>query len=123
MPPQQIQALFCQHFNCPPAEYEIRMLRKSLYWHARVLAPLVRAIKPNFFAEDLKFIRHLATSTETRELAVDQFNFRDANRANANFWRTMLKIRVSGRKAGRIASALLTENRSSPCSAHPATLL
>ena len=47
--------LFCQRFHCPLSEYEDRAFRKCLYWHARMLAPVVRRLKPDFFAEDLKF--------------------------------------------------------------------
>lgn len=109
MPTQRLQMLFCERFHCPAAEYEHRMFRKSLYWHARLLAPLLPSLKADFFALDLQFVRYLGESTGPREVVVDLLNFRDANLGRGNFWRTALKLRVSGRKAGRLAQELFAE--------------
>jgi hypothetical protein len=87
------------------------MFRKCLYWHARWLAPLVRRLKPDFFAEDFKFIRYLGSSIGLREAGADLLNFRDANLGKPSFWRTTLKICVSGRKAGRLAQQLCAADR------------
>jgi hypothetical protein len=56
---QNFQVLVCQRFHCPTSEYEERVFRKCLYWHARLLAPVVRRLKSDFFTEDFKFIRYL----------------------------------------------------------------
>ncbi len=111
MATQQFQVLVCQRFNCPPSQYEERVFRKCLYWHARLLAPVVRRVKPDFFAKDLKFIRYLGASSSMREAGVDLLNFRDVNLGNPSFWRTGLKIRVSGRKASSLAHQLFAEER------------
>jgi hypothetical protein len=105
------QLLLCQHFNCPPSDYEEEVFRRCLYWHARLLAPLVRRVMPDFFMEDFKFIRYLGDSTGLREVNADLMNYRDANLGNPNFWRTGLKIRVSGRKASRLAQLLFAAER------------
>src|SRR6266853_1154354 len=105
------QNLFCQRFNCPPSANEERALKKCLYWHARVLAPLVRKLNPDLFAEDFKFIRYLGAATDLREVSVDVLNFRDVNRGNPSFLRISLRIRVSGRKATQLAHQLFTEAR------------
>ncbi len=67
---------------------------------------MVRRLSPDFFSEDFKFIRYLGESTGLREVGADLLSFRDANVGKPNFWRTTLKIRVSGRKAGRLARRL-----------------
>ena len=103
--------LLCQRFNCPASEYEELVFRKCLYWHARLLAPVVRRLKPDFFAEDFKFIGYLGASTDMREVSADLMNFRDANLGRPRFWRTALKIRVSGRKASRLAQQLFAAHR------------
>jgi hypothetical protein len=59
-----------------------------------------------FFVEDFKFIRYLGASADLRDTRADLMNFRDANLGQPVFWRTTLKIRVSGRKAGRLAQQL-----------------
>jgi len=108
---QNFQLLACQRFNCPPSEYEERVFRRCLYWHARLLAPVGRRLKPDFFVEDLKFIRYLGQSTGFREVGVDLLNFRAANLGKPSLWRTGLKIRVSGRKASRLAQQLFAAER------------
>ena len=111
MATQQFQLLVCQRFHCPPSEYEARAFRECLYWHARLLAPVLRRLKPDFFAEDFKFIRYLGASIGLREAGVDLMNFHDVNLGKPSFWRTSLKIRVSGRRAARLARQLFTEER------------
>jgi hypothetical protein len=76
-----------------------------------LLAPVVRRLKPEFFTEDFKFIRYLGESTGVREISADLMNFRDANLGKPSFWRTGLKIRVSGRKANRLAQRLFAAER------------
>jgi hypothetical protein len=108
---QQFQLLFCQRFRCPASEYEARAFRKCLYWRARLLATAVRMLNPDFFAENFTFIRYLGESTGLREVGVDLLNFRAANLGKPRFWRTGLKIRVSGRKASRLAHELFGAER------------
>ena len=118
MPKQEFQLLVCQRFNCPASEYEERVFRKCLYWHARLLAPVMRMLKPEFFVEDFKFIRYLDASTGLREVSADLMNFRDANSGEPSFWRTTLKIRVSGRKARSMAKQLFAANKKANLRTH-----
>ena len=106
MATQPFQSLFCQRFGCPASAYEPRAFRRCLYWHAKLLAPVLLRLNPGFFAEDFKFIHNLGESTGVRETDVDVLNFRDVNLGNPSFWRTGLRIRVSGRKASRLAREL-----------------
>ncbi len=111
MAQQEFRALFCQAFNCPPSEYEERAFRKCLYWHARLVAPLLRPLSPHFFEEDFKFIRYLGASTGLRDANVDLLNFRDLNLGRPTFWRTSLKLRVSGRKASSLVQRFFAKSR------------
>ena len=108
---QQFQVLFCQRFRCPPEKYAKRAFRKCLYWHAKLLVPVLRRLNPGFFAEDFKFIRNLGESTGVRDADVDVLNFHDVNSGNPSFWRTGWGIRVSGRKASRLAHELFRAAR------------
>ena len=89
-----------------------------MYWHARLLAPVVRRLNPDIFTEDFKFIRYLGESTGLRETSADLMNFRDANLGKPSFWRTGLKIRVSGRKASRLAQQLFAADREANLPTH-----
>ncbi len=94
------------------------MFRKCLYWHARWLVPVVRKLKPDFFAEDYKFIRYLGAATGVRDADVDVLNFRDVNLGNSGFWRTDLRIRVSGRRASRLVHELFGAEREAAFRTH-----
>lgn len=100
--------MFCHRFNCPASEYEEMAFRACLYWHARPLAPVLRRMKPDFFAEDFRFIRYLGEATSVREAKANAADFRDTNLARPSFWRSRLKIRVSGRKATGLAYELFS---------------
>jgi hypothetical protein len=105
---QPFQSLYCERFNCPPSEYEERVFKSCLYWHAKLLAPLILRLKPHFFELDFKFIRQLGKSAGFREILEDRNNFRHANNANHSFWRITCRMRVSGPKATRLARELFS---------------
>ena len=112
MPDQpQLQILCCSRFKCTPSEYEDKAFNKCLYWHARLLAPFVRLLAPDFFAEDYKFIRYFGAATDFKDARIDALNFQEANRGNPGMWRTGFKIRVSGRKASRLARRLFPNQK------------
>jgi hypothetical protein len=105
---REFKSLFCQHFNCPVSSYEDRAFTELLYRHARPVAPCIRKFRPGFFLEDFKFIRYLADATDLREARAAAADFQDANAAKSNFWRTRLRLRVSGLKASRLAGLLFS---------------
>ena len=84
-----------------------------MYTHAKPLASLVRKLQPAFFNEDFKFIDYLGEATDLREVSAYAADFQDANFARRGFWRTRLRIRVSGRKATRLAQRLFSQSRQS----------
>src|SRR5258708_4716008 len=103
---QQFQDLFCRQFNCSPSDYEERAFRQLLYQHAKVVAPVVRKLSRDLFADDFRFIRALGDATDLREANVAAGNFQSVNISRRNFWRTILKMRVSGAKATTLAQQL-----------------
>jgi len=105
---QDFKTRFCQHFNCPACSYEDRAFRALLYRHARPVAFCINALRPEFFAEDFKFIRYLADATDLREARAAAADFQDANAARRSFWRGRLRLRVSGLKASRLAVLLFS---------------
>lgn len=106
--PSQFQSLFCQRFHCDLAEFEERAFRQCLYWHARLLAPLLQRLRPGFFDKDFKFIRYLGAATDWEEAKVDINNFCLVNIGESSLSRQDLRLRVSGRKASRLARELLS---------------
>jgi hypothetical protein len=108
---KQFQVLFCRRFQCPAQEYEKQAFGKCLYWHAKPLAPVLRILNPEFFRRDYGFIRYLGEAPDMRDVKAAASSFRNENRRNPSFLRTGLRIRVSGRKAVRLARRLFAEER------------
>jgi hypothetical protein len=106
---QEFKTLFCEAFNCPPAEYEERAFRMCLPWYARWLAPVFRKANADFFAEDFRFLRYLGAATDGREANAEVMAFQDTNRAKGSFLRIGLRIRVSGRIAAGLAQQLFPD--------------
>ena len=107
MATNSFKSLFCERFGCPAEDYEERAFRQLLYWHARLLAPMVRVFKPDYFTEDFHFIRYLGEARDARQAKVDVLDFKDFERKNWRWLHSGLKIRVSHRKARRLALQLL----------------
>jgi hypothetical protein len=98
--------LFCRHFDCPCSHYEKAAFRELLYGHAKLVAPVIASLRMACFAEDFRFVRDLGEATDLREAMACVADFQVANIASRRVWRTTLKLRVSGRKATRLAQQL-----------------
>ena len=105
------ERLFCERFGYLYTQYENRAFRELLHGHAKIIAVALRRLKPNFFAEDLKFIRYLGQATDLRDANASVADFQESNAASRNFWRRVMKIRVSGRKATELARPLFARRR------------
>lgn len=107
-PTPTLKSIFCRQFNCPPSEYEDRIFKKLLYRHARPLAGLVRKLNPDFFKEDIKFLHYLGEAEDYFEAAASIADFRGANVSRGHNLRRFLRIRVSGRLAGRLVKNIFS---------------
>jgi hypothetical protein len=105
---RQLNLLFCEQFGCPAADYVHRAFQHCLYLHAKPVAPLLLKVSPRFFLEDFKFMADLGHATTMHEAKADWLDFNDANSGPGNFWRATFKLRVSGRKAMRLAGELFS---------------
>jgi len=103
---QPLKAVFCGRFDCSPEHFEQLAFRHCLPGHARILAPLVLRFAPRFFQADLQLIRDLGNVSDWRSARAEILIFQE-DAANATFLRRTLRIRVSGRKAARLAGSLL----------------
>jgi hypothetical protein len=101
--PPKFAELFCSRFRCTTSAYQRRAFSELLYARARPIAPVLRVIKPSWFAEDLKFIRELGEATDLREALSCAATFQTINASSGNLLRRWLKIRVSGFKASLLA--------------------
>lgn len=102
----QLKARFSRQFRCSESDYERRALRRCLYWHARLLAPLLMLINPSIFDLDRRLIHYLGEVTERRDAMREVLSFQDTNMAKPTFARRWLRGRASGRKAKALAEQL-----------------
>ncbi len=108
MAQREFKVLFCERFDYPPSEFENRAFKELLYWHAKLLGPVIRKFSQDFFDEDFRFIQYLGDASSLREAKANAADFKDANAARRSFWRTGLRIRVSGMKATKLAHRLFS---------------
>ncbi len=93
--------LYCETQGIAPERYTDVVLSRCLYPHARLVAPLVRFLWPNYFAADLDFVRSVGRLRRFREFSyeVEEFAHHPANRG---FWRLSANVRVSSRALRRM---------------------
>jgi hypothetical protein len=109
IPARDLRSAFCERFKCPPSEFEERALRRCLYLPAKLTAPLLRLYDQDWFKADLLFLRDLgnAKSWEQIMAELDAYHFRE--HLHPGFARMKLRLRVSARKANRMAFGLFSK--------------
>ena len=103
---RDLKSLFRERFKCPPSEYEKRALRKCLYFHAGMIAPLLRLLKPRGFERDRVFIDDLGKAENWQAVMEEVGALRCQDAFRPQFMRKTLRLRVSGRKAATLADKL-----------------
>ena len=103
---RDLKSFFCEHFKCPFSEFEDRAFRKCLYFHARLLAPFLLRLNPGCFDRDRVFIRYFGDAKNWEDVATEIIALHDQDRLKPRFMRTALRLRVSGRKANKLAAKL-----------------
>ncbi len=98
--------LYCEQNGLKPEEYEAVVLNRSLYPHARLLAPFVRMLWADHFAADIDFVRNVARLRRFREFAFESEEFAH-HPANRGFWRLTVNLRISSRTLRRLVRATL----------------
>jgi hypothetical protein len=99
-------ALYCDKHGIKPEEYDAVVLKRSLYPHARLLAPLLRALWPEYFTADLDFVRSVGRLRRFREFNYEAEEFAH-HPANRGFWRLNVNMRVSSRALRRMVRVTL----------------
>ncbi len=113
------QAAFCEQFRCLPAEYERVLLGRVFYFHARLLAPFLRWLNPDFFEEDLAIVRDLADMTNPEIIGSELSFFHGRNVRDTNWVRKTFLLRVSAGKLRRICIRVCKHMAASSSSVAP----
>ncbi|MFI5356170.1 MAG: hypothetical protein ACHQ4G_02420 [Opitutales bacterium] len=97
---------YCTKNAIPASEFERHLLRRVLYPHARLLAPILLVLHSEYLAADHDFIRGVERLTLYHEFfsaSVDYVH----HPANRGFLRRQCKIRISSDRLRRIVRATL----------------
>lgn len=92
---------YCAQHGLRMEDYEAVVVKQALYGHARVIAPLLKMIWPDYFAADEEFVQNVGRLTRMRDFIHESEEFVH-HPANHGFWRSFLYVRVSARKLRRI---------------------
>ncbi|MGD0815111.1 MAG: hypothetical protein ABSA83_16040 [Verrucomicrobiota bacterium] len=79
------------------------MFQKCLYLHARLMAPLLRRLKPDYFDRDLRFAHYFGNAKDWQEATAEIVSLCYEDHIQPRFARNTLRLRVSGRKANELA--------------------
>jgi hypothetical protein len=109
---RDLRSLFCERFTCSPAEFEKRAFRKCLYLQARIIAPLLCWLNPGCFERDFLFIYYFGNSRNWPKVTAEVVALHCQDRLHPRFARNALRLRISGRKANKLAVMLFPPNPS-----------
>lgn len=111
--------MYCEHSGLPPDQFHRAVLRRTLYPHARLLAPLIRFFKPSFFVADYDFVEGVGRVVNRRTFRLEVGDFQSCLE-NRRFSRRVLRLRVSvGRMAGLVERVLREDTTSATNFLHP----
>jgi hypothetical protein len=106
MPESTFAEIYCQRHNLLATDFENEVLLRTLYPHARLLAPLCQGLDSNHFASDIDLIRAVGRLRRLRDFADEAKDFAH-HPANRGFWHTQLRVRVSTKRLRLLVKATL----------------
>ena len=108
MPPTFAE-LHCSQQGIAPGDFNRVVLRRSLYPHARLIAHLVEAMEPDYFAADQDFVSAVGALRRVRDFPaeVSEFIHHPDNRRPV---RQHLKIRLSTSRLKRLFKSALEKS-------------
>ena len=109
---RELRSLFCEQFNCAPADFERRMFWKCLYLHAKVVAPVFSLLLPGLFERDHHFIRNFGNAKDWKDIKSELIALHYEDRFQPRFLRKALRLRICRRKAQQMAARLFRAGNS-----------
>lgn len=101
---QQFRTLYCDYHHLPEEQFEETLLQRSLYPHARWLAPLLTLFHPLYFSTDRVTIQQIGRARQSRQWEEEVRDFRSLAE-NRLFPRKVLRLRISLTRLKRELSA------------------
>jgi hypothetical protein len=89
---------FCAITGTRAEMFDRKLFKKSLYAHARIVAPFLLKFRPEMFREDFEAIRELAMVDCPEIFAMEVNRFHGRNKRDRSILRQLFLIRVSGKR-------------------------
>ncbi|MCU0792684.1 MAG: hypothetical protein MUE42_07500 [Opitutaceae bacterium] len=105
--------LYCEQNQIEASEYERHVLRRSLYPHARLLAPILRLLWLQHFAADVDLVRSAASVRRVRDL-MPETDAHAYHPANVGALRQFFRLRASTTRLHRLVRATLHAGDAAP---------
>jgi hypothetical protein len=100
--PNDFRKQFATYAHCAPEQFTSKVFWRVLYFHAIPVACLIRLVVPDFFRLDLETIERVGQTENGREFTRDLDRFRYLNGEKHSLLRSLLFIRISGKKLVRL---------------------
>lgn len=102
-------ARFCEQRKIDPKDFDAAVLRETMYFHSRLLAPLIQSIWPRHFVADYDFIHGVSQVRRFREFFTEAEDYAH-HPENQGFLRVSLNLRISSRRMRRLVREVLHPN-------------
>ena len=125
-PSKTFRDLFCEHFACPPEEFEQRVFWRCLHRRTLPLAALIYFLNRDFFKRDFDTIRQLGVSRRPGEFQKEVEDYYFGMRSYGNLLQQSFRVRISGQRLMRLerivrhATADSADSAASPAPPPPA---
>jgi len=102
--------LYCEQNQIGPEAYQASVLKRALYPHARLLAPVIRVLWSDHFAADIDLVRSVAAVRRVRDVHAETDTF-SYHPANVGTLRTFFRLRSSSTRLHHIVRETLHAGR------------
>jgi hypothetical protein len=99
--PKDFRTLYCEQRGCAYEDFEEHLFWRALFPHAWLVAPVLRWLFPGFFRLDFETLERVGQTFDRREFAQDIDRYVFLSRGLHSVLRSLLLIRVSGRRLMR----------------------
>ncbi len=110
----EFRQLFSEKRGVDAEQFERKLFYKCLFRHALPFAWLLQRCDKDFFDEDFGMLRDVASARNTDEVICEVNRFFGRNARDKSFLRTVLFLRVSGKRVLRTYRALLKDGKNVP---------
>jgi hypothetical protein len=107
----EFRQLFSEKWGVEAEQFEGKLFYKCLFRHALPFVWLLQKCDKNFFHEDFGMLRDVASARNTDEVICEVNRFFGRNARDKSFLRTVLFLRVSGKRVLRAYRELARDEK------------